>query len=212
LFKHDWKSCDSKRNYLSIQAGTSKKKEMVLNTYFLDQLERLSSVRFFGGPLDERPQLLRHFVANQTESRHARLVVRNHVPRFESAASERVEILARIHRLVHIFQDLGRFDLEFKLVDFHTESRWDKLICTCQDAARSVANVAVGAFGRRIGVGFGGLVQIENFVTADGKGCGRGRDHGKSFTIEHYLKMAIGDIGGFINQSIASFPNKTEKK
>jgi hypothetical protein len=48
-------------------------------------------------------------------------------------------------------------------------------------------------------------------VTADGKGCGRGRDHGKSFTIEHYLKMAIGDIGGFINQSIASFPNKTEK-
>lgn len=91
-------------------------------TYFLDQLERLS-VRFFDGPLDERPQLLRHFVANQTESRHARLVVRNHVPRFESAASERVEILARIHRLVHIFQDLGRFDLEFKLVDFHKESR-----------------------------------------------------------------------------------------
>jgi hypothetical protein len=164
LFKHDWKSCDSKRNYLSIQAGTSKKKETVLCTYFLDQLERLS-VRFFDGPLDERPQLLRHFVANQTERRHARLVVRNHVPRFESAARERVEILARIHRLVYIFQDLGRYR-EFKLLDFHKESRWDKLICTCQDAAGSVANVAVGAFGRRIGVGFGGLVQIENFVTA----------------------------------------------
>ena len=64
--------------------------------YFFDQLEWLS-VAFFDGPLNQRSQLFRHFVANQTESGHARLVIGNDISRFETTASERIEIVTRVH-------------------------------------------------------------------------------------------------------------------
>ena len=57
--------------------------------------------------VDQLAQLLRYFVADQTESRHRRFVVRNDRVLLELATGERVEILARIHRLVDFLQQLG---------------------------------------------------------------------------------------------------------
>ena len=74
----------------------------------LDEFEGLRFV-IFDGLLDEFTQLLCYFVTDETESRHRWLVVWDHVTLLESTASELVEILARIHRLVHVLQQLSSY-------------------------------------------------------------------------------------------------------
>lgn len=66
-----------------------------------DQFEWLSFV-FHDGLLNESSELLGNFVTEETKSSDGRLVVWNYGVPLELAASKRVKVIARVHRLVHI--------------------------------------------------------------------------------------------------------------
>lgn len=59
------------------------------------------------GFFDERAQLFRHFIANQTKSSYGRFIVGDDPVLLETSASKLVKILARIHAQVHVFQQFG---------------------------------------------------------------------------------------------------------
>lgn len=59
-------------------------------------------------PFDELAQLFGDAVADLAERRHRRLVVGDHRLLLETAAGEGVEVVARVHRRVHVLQQLGR--------------------------------------------------------------------------------------------------------